>query len=623
MKSTSGSSGQIVPLSSITFNNDSKQFPRFVSNRIRFIRASTDVSQWRYVPSAMNPADHLSRGVSVAKFLQLGEWNRGPEFLSHRHEFWPQQNWLNSPPSNDLETNDKKLCLKVVLNEDSPTEKLLHSSSCWYKLKRRVAWFRRFIATLMRNTENMGRITLKEIDNAEIAILRFVQKSAFCKEIKALTEKKLLHRNSELRKLDPFIDDNEVMRVGGRLQNSVLPEYTKHQIILPNKDSNVAKLMRYEHRSLGHMGRSTTIASLRRKYWILGVNAAVKRLQYNCVVCRRINANAHVQKMSPLPADRVRTDEPAFSNTGIDFFGYFEVTNGRKREKRYGIVFTCLSTRAIHLEMAHSLTTDSFINGFRRFVSRRGNVRTVRSDNGTNLTSGNEELRNSLAQWNEVAVNDWMLQHNIDWRFSPPSASHFGGAYEREIRAVRKVLDSLLLEQPIKLSDEQLCTLLCEIESILNCRPITEQSDDCNDLEPLTPNHLLLLHSGATFPPGLFSRDDCFARRRWKQIQYLADIFWTRYRKEYLPIMQLRQKWFRPKYNFKAGDLVLLTEQNLPRNQWATGRVIKVYTGADGHVRVVRLKIAKYRSKKIDANSLQISEVDRPVTRLILLKTFD
>jgi len=273
--------------------------------------------------------------------------------------------------------------------------------------------------------------------------------------------------------------------------------------------------------------------------------------------------------------------------------------------------------------MAHTLTTDSFINCFRRFISRRGNVQTVRSDNGTNLVSGNEELKKSLKEWNEAAINTYMLQRNIDWTFSPPSASHFGGAYEREIRSVRKVLNGLLLEQPLKLSDEQLCTLLCEVESVLNCRPITEMSDDKDDLEALTPNHLLLLHSGATLPPGLFSKEDCYARRRWKQVQHLADIFWVRFRREYLPIMQLRQKWFDPRYNFKIGDLVLLTEQNLPRNQWSTGRITDVYPDNDGHVRVVRLRVAKYRHCKTDVGSLQITEIERPITKLILLKSFE
>ena len=136
-----------------------------------------------------------------------------------------------------------------------------------------------------------------------------------------------------------------------------------------------------------------------------------------------------------------------------------------------------------------------------------------------------------------------MLQRGIDWKFQPPNASHFGGVFEREIRSVKKVLSGLLREQPIKLSDDLLSTLFCEIEGILNCRPLTELSQDTDDLEALTPNHLLLMNAGATFPPGLFTKSDCYSTRRWKQVQYLANLFWTRFRREYLPNLQKRQKW--------------------------------------------------------------------------------
>ena len=158
--------------------------------------------------------------------------------------------------------------------------------------------------------------------------------------------------------------------------------------------------------------------------------------------------------------------------------------------------------------MAYSLSTDSFISSFRRFVSRRGNVRMVRSDNGTNLRAGEKELKRALQEWNKDKIDSWMKQKAIDWKFQPPTASHFGGAFEREIRTVIKTLASVLKEQPLKLTDENLNTLLCEIESILNCRPLTGVSDDVHSFEALTPNHILLRQSGAVFPPGLFSKED-------------------------------------------------------------------------------------------------------------------
>jgi len=299
------------------------------------------------------------------------------------------------------------------------------------------------------------------------------------------------------------------------------------------------------------------------------------------------------------------------------------VVNRRKVEKRYGVIFTCLSSRAIHIEMAYSLSTDSFINEFRRFVARRGNVRRVRSDNGTNLTSGCAEINHSIRQWNLQTIENWMLQREIDWAFQPPSASHFGGTFEREIRSIRKVLNGLLREQPLKLCDEQLNTLFCEIESILNCRPLTELSQDKEDLDALTPNHLLLLHGGATFPPGLFTREDTYVRRRWRQVQYLSDVFWSRYRKQYLPLLQLRQKWYHPNYNYKIGDLVILTDQWLPRNQWSLGRVIEVYPDKNGMIRVVKVRVAKCKVNKSAECSTNVTELKRPITKLVLVKSCD
>ena len=154
--------------------------------------------------------------------------------------------------------------------------------------------------------------------------------------------------------------------------------------------------------------------------------------------------------------------------------------------------------------MAYSLHTDSFLNALRRFISRRGNVKLIGCDNGTNIRSGQKEISDALKTWNQSQIGENLLLKDIQWKYQPPSASHFGGVFEREIRSFRKVLNSILKEQPKRLSDELLLTLLCEIESILNSRPLSEQSEDSNDFEAITPNHLLLLHSGATYPSGFF-----------------------------------------------------------------------------------------------------------------------
>lgn len=198
-----------------------------------------------------------------------------------------------------------------------------------------------------------------------------------------------------------------------------------------------------------------------------------------------------------------------------------------------------------------------------------------------------------------------MLQRGIKWSFNPPTGSHHGGTWERLIRSVRKVLNSTLKTQ--NLDEEGLHTLLCEAEPIINSRPITKASLDVNDLEALTPNHLLLLKTLPSLPPGIFQPTDIYAHRRWKQVQYMSDLFWKRWIKEYLPQLQERQRWIRPKRNLAVGDLVLIMDNTAPRNSWLMGRVMQTFPDRKGLVRQVKIKT-------------RTSCLDRPITKVCLLQ---
>ena len=284
----------------------------------------------------------------------------------------------------------------------------------------------------------------------------------------------------------------------------------------------------------------------------------------------------------------VSPDEPPFTNVGVDYFGPFGVKRGRSVVKRYGVIFTCLATRAIHLEMASSLDTDSFIHALRRFIARRGQVKELRSDNGTNFVGAQRELKEAIEGWNQGQIHNILLQRGINWIFNPPAGSHHGGVWERLIRSVRKVLNSTLNVQ--SLDEEGLHTVLCEAEAILNSRPITKASTDPNDLETLTPNHLLLLKTTPSLPPGHFQKEDLYARRRWRQVQYMSDLFWKRWIKEYLPQLQERQKWSNIRRNFTPEDIVIIVDDSAPRNSWLTGRIVETIMDKKGLVRQLRIK---------------------------------
>jgi len=226
-----------------------------------------------------------------------------------------------------------------------------------------------------------------------------------------------------------------------------------------------------------------------------------------------------------------------------------------------------------------------------RFTSRRGVPEKIWSDNGTNFVGGERELNQAINSWNSNhRLKDHLLLKNIDWSFNPPHASHMGGVWERQIRSIRKVLNSILKDQI--LTDESLNTLFCEVESVINGRPITSVSDDPNDQRPLTPNHLLLLRGGAIASLSEFQLGDCY-RKRWRHVQFLADQFWKRWLREYLPNLAKRQKWVEPKANFKVGDVVLVMDENSPRKSWPLGLVTRTFAGRDGLVRSVEVKMNK------------------------------
>ena len=448
----------------------------------------------------------------------------------------------------------------------------------------------------------------EDYTKAERAIIGFSQSQQFKDEITSLKSGLKVKRDSQLYKLDPVFEGG-VLRVGGRLSKSALPEETKRPVIL-SKDQHVSTLiLQHIHLQLGHGGRNHMLSHLRKKYWITKANSAARKIILKCIVCRRQRGKMIEQKMANLPIERVLPDEAPFTNVGIDYFGPINVKRGRSTLKRYGVIFTCLTSRAIHLEVANTLDTDSCINAIRRFICRRGQVLSIRSDNGTNFVGANREMREALAALNDNRIQGALVQDGVTWNFNPPAASHHGGVWERLISSVRTVLHSVLCQQ--SLDDEGLQTVFCEVEAILNSRPITTVSDEVNDLEALTPNHILLLKGKPALPPGLFDKKDLYIRRRWRQVQYIADLFWKRWISEYLPLMQERQKWSRERRSLTPGDVVIVADSTAPRGSWMMGKVLEVKSDARGLVRTVRLKTKN-------------SVLERPVTKLcLLLETTD
>lgn len=585
--------------------NDSRRFQVYVANRISEIRSTSQPAQWNHIAGTRNPADLITRGQHPSVLID-GCWINGPEFLRTY-----KCNWNGPTFEPDLMFDDPEIkqsekhtvCLAVEELSTHPIDVLISHFSSWYRLQRALAWWIRLRDRLLRRElKDKGPLVESEVRNAEIQIIKHVQMNAFRDEIKVASATKF-RKSSHLRDLSPFVNEQGVLCVGGRMKHADMLSDNKHPFIVPYNHP-IAKMIVVEYHNIAHLGTEWTLSQVRRRFWITKVRSVIKGVKRDCIVCKKLFAPAEFQRMADLPPERLSVGQPPFSFTGVDCFGPFNVKVGRAEVKRYGCIFTCFNVRAVHIEKLDHMDTDSFLNCFRRFCARRGSPAQVWSDNGTNFVGAKNELIRSVGHLDRDKIQAYFTQNGVEWTFHPPSASHWGGVWERMIRTTRKVMTAILGNT--RLTDEILSTVFCEAEGIINSRPITKVSSDPSDPSPLTPHHLLMLKGGPPPPPGKYQHADTY-RKRWRHVQYLADQFWKRWIREYLPTLQSRNKWIDKKRNLQVGDLVLLVDENTPRSLWPLGLISEVIPGRDGLIRSVNIKTKS-------------SNLKRPVTKVVLLE---
>lgn len=595
-------------------NNDARRFHTFVANRVQKIRESTSPKQWFYVSTSENPADKASRGTSVDELLS-SDWLRGPQFL-----------WEKEIPSQEKETAELPIGDPEVRKVQSLNTDAVEHKSLPDRLKRFSSWSRAVsaVARLRRrllNDKTNAHSTVNERLKAEIVIIRDLQKQTYQEEIKTLSRGKPIPKNSKLHHLDVFLDEHSLIRVGGRLHCSSLPNSAKHPTVIPGEQHAAKLIIAHCHEKVCHQGKGFTINAVRSSgYWIPRLSQAVSSFIRQCVLCRKLRRSVEGQKMSDLPTERVEPSPP-FSYCGMDVFGPFLIKKGRKEHKRYGLIFTCFCSRAVHVEMLDDLSTDAFINGLRCFIALRGVVRHIKCDQGTNFIGAKNELNTALKEMDTERLTAFLAEHQCEFVLNAPHASHAGGVWERQIRTIRNVLNCTLSLSSGRLDDASLRTFLYEAAAIVNSRPLTTDNlNDPNSLEPITPNHLITMKtSPALPPPGNFLKEDVYGRKRWRKVQYLAEQFWSRWRKEYLQNIMIRQKWHVPKRNIQVGDIVMDVEQTQPRSVWRLGRVSETVIDEDGLVRRAKIILADKNLDKKGKRLNKVFEVERPVHKLVLL----
>ena len=346
-----------------------------------------------------------------------------------------------------------------------------------------------------------------------------------------------MKKRCSISQLDPFIDESDVIRVGGRLQNSHISDDCRHPILLPRKGKVSDLIIKHYHSKVAHGSRGLTLNEIRGAgYWIVGANSTVKKVISNCVECRRFRGRVGEQKIANLPACRSKEAAP-FTHCGVDMFGPFTVKQRSScTVKRYGAMFTCLASRAVHIEVTCSLGTDSFILVLRRLVAWRGNIRSIYSDNESNFIGAEQELKKAYPEMDDRKIQSFLLEQGGDWirwRKNPPLESHMVGLWERQICSSRAILGSLLKTHGECLDDESLFTIMTEVEGILNSMPLTiDVLNDPTSLQPLSSVNILTMKSKVVSPQaGEFSRYDIYSRKRWGRIQHIANEFWSCWKK--------------------------------------------------------------------------------------------
>lgn len=377
---------------------------------------------------------------------------------------WPVVEALGPMLQDDPEVRKATTVFTAVVKTEPPTDQLISFFSNWIRLLKAVAWYLRLKSSLMLTVKrgkglsisthsnkqkwssrfedfrtHLGGqlLSVKDLKDAERSVVIYVQKQAFSPEIASLQmTPPRVHKSSRLCRLDPVLDEG-ILRVGGHLHKSASCPRSHVSVLL----------LRHIHERSGHSGRNHMLSELCKRYWIIKGNSIARKVLSKYVTCHHVRGKAGDQKMADLPLERILPDLPPFTDVGLDYFGPIEVRLGRSSMKRYGVLFTCMASRAVHLEVAYSLDTDSCIHALRRFVCRRGQVKHIRSENGTNLVGAHAELKKALMSLNERKIQDALLPDGVEWSFNPPAASHHGGVWERLIRSVWQVLNSTLHQQ--------------------------------------------------------------------------------------------------------------------------------------------------------------------------------
>lgn len=384
-------------------------------------------------------------------------------------------------------------------------------------------------------------------------------------------------------------------------------------------DSYLMRLyIQYLH-NIDHGGVECTLAKLQGSFWVPRARRLIKTVKSKCVVCRKLNKVIVGQNMGGTISERLKPANP-FYHTSLDLFGPFAVRDTVKRRsfgKAYGVIFNCLVTRAVYIDLADGYDTKSFLTVFKRFVSIRGYPKTIRCDWGTQLIAASKELKVMMRKWDESTIAMAGVDKGTTWIFNKSADAPWqNGCSEALIRSVKRAVAIAIGDSKLIFGEFQ--TVLFEVANLLNERPIgMKPGGDVELGSYLCPNELLLGRASAKVPGGNLVVEESH-QGRLDFIDRIVNGFWKKWQRDYFPTLLVRQKWHVNKRNVQPGDVVLIQDKDAVKGQWKLAQVKSVEPIRDGKVRDVKIRYKIQKLGKEYTGQEDVS-VSRSVHRLVVL----
>ena len=570
---------------------DKKIWNDYISKRLEEINIRTLKHQWYHCPGEENSADLPTRGVPMGSLSTSLKWLQGPSWLTEV-DFQPNREECQPIPSQECLDEEKKKVHTHVAAESSGIDQVikLENYSTFKRLCHQTACF---LSWKFYKNKEFTKTQKDRLIEAEKIWIKNEQKEYYSEQIPYLKHEKSKPRNersksagSVAKQLDLFMDEEEVLRLTGRYKNSTLNYQQKYPILLP-KESHLTKLIVEDrHKKVKHAGVKTTLTEIREEFWIPSGRRMVGGILRRCVICRRLEAQPF-QAPGPPPLPHIRLSEmPPFTNTGVDFAGpiYCRERGSSSSYKSYIALFTCASTRAVSLELVPDMTAHAFKNAMIRFVSNWGVPHVMVSDNAKTFEKSARDLNALITRSpNKEFIND----NRITWLFYLEKSPWWGGFIERMVGSVKSVLRKCLYRTFMNYDD--MTTLLKEISSVINSRPITYIYEDEVE-EPLTPSHLLIGKRSTQLPPADVKTYDAEGRsifrekklsqftKEWKKV-FLSEL------QDYHISMSKSAEVVRVP---KIGEPVIMKEAT-PRSTWKLARVTNIFKSADQKIRSIEV----------------------------------